>query len=114
MIRKLLLYTCLFPIFTGCGAKKEQKEPARPQTLFGIYNSRVAGMRPVELHEDSTITYVRPVAGGEMPVNQNGRFSYRNDSLFIQWANGTVGKSKFLKKKDRFIFYIGTTRYEKK
>ena len=47
-------------------------------------------------------------------VHNEGTFTFRNDSIIINWKSGRQVKSKFEKKDGSYSFRIGSTTYKRK
>ncbi|MEO7922842.1 MAG: hypothetical protein ABIR30_04135 [Chitinophagaceae bacterium] len=108
MVRRILLALLIYILFTGCGSN-QQTNTDKTETIFGTYKHKASGKAFIELYKDSTAR----LDTGAALVNQTGKFSFRNDSIFIEWGSGKQVKSRFVKKKRFYFFYIGATRYQR-
>jgi hypothetical protein len=119
----MILYSCIL-LGVNCGSKKaaDKNEVIKTDVpVFGIYLFESKGKvsksvgkakATVELKNDSTavLKMTTTITGG---VQNEGHFAFRNDSIFINWNNGSVIKSKFERKDGYYSFRIGSTPYKK-
>jgi hypothetical protein len=109
-------------VITSCDSKKgtsgeAQNQPEEP--VFGIYKLDMKGKIQIQLNNDSTavmdISNTQLQKGtGIAAVHNEGSFTFRNDSIFINWKSGRQVKSKFEKKDGTYSFRIGSTTYKRK
>ncbi len=112
----------IFLLFSSCGTKKNAPDKTQNQTgepVFGVYKFGASGKIQIQLNSDSTA--VMDISNTQLQkstgiasVNNEGAFTFRNDSIFINWKNGRQVKSKFVKKDGKYTFRIGSTPYERK
>ena len=119
----IILYSCIL-LGENCGSKKAAHNNEVIKTdmpVFGIYlfeskgkggNNVGKAKATVELKNDSTaVLKMTTTATGD--IHNEGRFIFRNDSIFINWNNGSLIKSKFEKKVGYYSFRIGSTPYKR-
>ena len=103
----------LIVLFTDCNSS-EKKKPA--PAVFGLYKFHSRNIS-IELKQDSTVTMdiantALQTKANIPAVHKDGRFTIREDSIFIEWSKGDKLKSSFKKKDDSYSFRIGATPYE--
>jgi hypothetical protein len=115
--RLMPVIICWF--FASCGSKSNTADSQPDEPVFGVYKSGASGKIQIQLNNDSTA--VSDISNTQLQktmdidaVHNEGVFTFRNDSIFINWKNGHQVKSKFMKKDGTYSFRIGSTTYKRK
>lgn len=100
------------------GSKKTAADNMSDVPIFGTYRFD-SDLSIIQLKEDSVafmdirnIT-IKKGADGSV-IHSDGRFIYRNNSIFINWETGRQVKSKFEKKDGYYSFRNGANTYKRK
>jgi len=113
-------------LFSSCGSKKKNTGTQPEEPVFGIYKFGDSDKIQIQLNDDSTV--VSKISNPKLKkimdaidkidtvdsVNKESTFTFRNDSIFINWKNGRKVSSKFVKKDGIYSFRIGSTTYKRK
>jgi hypothetical protein len=110
-------------ITTDVAGKKDMVEnrevTEEEKSIAGIY--RFAGRNKIHAQAQSTIELKSDgtatsdfIAGGKYKMHSEGRFTFRNDSIFITWDYGKKIKSGFSKTSKFYYFNISGNSYIRK
>lgn len=91
-------------LLSACSSKKKQG-------ILGTYFG-AGGRAKIELLQDSTAHSSAKIPGSKNLLKQNGTFSIRNDSIFINWESGKQVGSRLEEKNGERFFKIGATNYK--